>query len=162
MKSVPNYENYVVTKNGDVINTDTDRTLKRENVRTGYQRVTLCDLGIAKRFLLHRLVASVYLDNPDMLREVNHKDMDKTNNSVGNLEWCSSSDNKRHARRLTGQMRAHNSSLTDEQARVVCELLQAGWRICEIHRATPSISKSTLGRVKGRTRYLDISCDYKW
>ena len=45
----------------------------------------------------HRLVAETYLPNPDNLPEVNHKDRDKTNNDVSNLEWSTSRDNSQHA-----------------------------------------------------------------
>lgn len=53
--------------------------------------------GKSKSFYIHRLVAETFLPNPDNLREVNHKDLDKSNNHVDNLEWVSSATNKRHA-----------------------------------------------------------------
>ena len=54
----------------------------------GYQNVVLCKNGKTKTFSMHRLVAIAFLDNSDNLPEVNHKDEDKTNNCVDNLEWC--------------------------------------------------------------------------
>ena len=54
----------------------------------GYQTVDLCKNGKTKTFSMHRLVAIAFLDNSDNLPEVNHKDEDKTNNCVDNLEWC--------------------------------------------------------------------------
>lgn len=47
--------------------------------------------------LVHRLVAGAFLDNPDALPAVNHKDMNKANNLVGNLEWVSGKGNQEHA-----------------------------------------------------------------
>lgn len=47
--------------------------------------------------LVHRLVASAFLPNPDNLPEVNHRDLDKWNNHVGNLEWTSGQNNQEHA-----------------------------------------------------------------
>ena len=54
----------------------------------GYQNVVLCKNGKTKTFTMHRLVAIAFLYNSDNLPEVNHKDEDKTNNCVDNLEWC--------------------------------------------------------------------------
>lgn len=48
-------------------------------------------------FLVHRIVAQAFIPNPDGLPDVNHKDLDKTNNVVGNLEWVTERGNQRHA-----------------------------------------------------------------
>lgn len=62
----------------------------------GYIYVQLCKDAKYTGFYVHRLVASAFLDNPDNLREVNHKDRDKTNNAVTNLEWCTRSYNTKY------------------------------------------------------------------
>lgn len=59
----------------------------------GYLLVSLCCNGKHKGITVHRLVAQAFLPNPDNLPEINHKDEDKTNNSVENLEWCDRSYN---------------------------------------------------------------------
>ena len=56
----------------------------------GYRTIALCRDGDVKNNLTHRLVAKAFLDNPNNLPEVNHKDEDKENNAVSNLEWCTS------------------------------------------------------------------------
>lgn len=54
----------------------------------GYYRVALSKDGVKKLFKVHRLVAQAFIPNPDNLPVVNHKDEDKSNNIVTNLEWC--------------------------------------------------------------------------
>ena len=56
-------------------------------------------MGITKSVLVNRVVAWAFLPNPDNLPQVNHKDGDKGNNALSNLEWSSGSDNEKHAHR---------------------------------------------------------------
>ena len=91
--------NYIIKPDGTVINRNTNRALKHYIMRNGYHQVTLYDMqGHNKKFLVHRLVATVYLPNGDNLPQVNHIDLNKDNNSVDNLEWCDALHNLRHAR----------------------------------------------------------------
>ena len=55
----------------------------------GYLIACLWKNNKQKKFVIHRLVANVFIDNPNNYKEVNHLDEDKTNNRVDNLEWCS-------------------------------------------------------------------------
>lgn len=59
----------------------------------GYLNVKLYKNGSYKHFQVHRLVAEAFLPNPDNLPQVNHKDENKVNNSVSNLEWCTAKYN---------------------------------------------------------------------
>lgn len=68
--------------------TGKERIKKAAKGSCGYVIVTLSNGGKLKGFLVHRLVAEAFLPNPDRLPQVNHKDEDKTNNAVSNLEWC--------------------------------------------------------------------------
>lgn len=56
--------------------------------KNGYIRVKLWKNGKSKNFFVHRLVAIAFIDNPNNFRCVNHKDENKENNCVDNLEWC--------------------------------------------------------------------------
>lgn len=59
----------------------------------GYINVNLCKNGEAKNHKVHRLVAQAFIPNPSNYPEVNHKDENKQNNCVDNLEWCTSQYN---------------------------------------------------------------------
>ena len=67
--------------------------------KVGYLFVNLAYNGKHKTIRVHRLVAQAFLSNPDNLSEVNHKDEDKTNNSVDNLEWCDRKYNNNYGSR---------------------------------------------------------------
>ena len=66
-----------------------EKILKGYDNSHGYLQVKLYKDGNREQPFVHVLVATAFLDNPDNLPEVNHKDEDKTNNCVENLEWCS-------------------------------------------------------------------------
>ena len=62
--------------------------LIKHSIVSGYKRVTLYKNKTIKRFLVHRLVANAFLPNPQNFPCINHKDENKQNNIVTNLEWC--------------------------------------------------------------------------
>lgn len=67
-------------------------------LKDGYYRINLRDNGKIVRKKIHRLVAKEFIDKPDLC--INHKDLDKTNNTVENLEWVTSRENVIHYRSL--------------------------------------------------------------
>lgn len=105
--AIPNYEGlYEINTKGEIRslhNRYSNETviLKQGVGSKGYKNVTLCKNGHQTTFNVHRLVALVFLPNPDSLPCINHKDEDKTNNDVSNLEWCSYYQNNVYGSRLT-------------------------------------------------------------
>lgn len=87
---------YAVTEDGKVYSYYKKGFMKTRTQRDGYLLVNLCIQGKQKTFQLHRLIALAFLDNPDDLPQVNHKNGDKTDNRVENLEWCSCAYNAQH------------------------------------------------------------------
>ena len=85
-----------------------------KNVRSGYLSVTLCNGKTKQRLYIHRLVALAFLPNPYNLPEVNHKDENKSNNRLENLEWCSVLYNKHYG---TGQQRRLLSARLNKRGR---------------------------------------------
>ena len=68
-------------------NTRTDFIMSLGNTH-GYVSVVLCKDSKTKSFLVHRLVAKAFIENPNNYPCINHKDENKTNNNADNLEWC--------------------------------------------------------------------------
>ena len=98
-KEIAGYEGlYEVSDQGRVKSLNYNRTGKEKIMNTGedtygYLRVNLSKDGHAKKLKVHRIVAKAFIPNPNNLETVNHKDEDKTNNTVSNLEWMSRGDN---------------------------------------------------------------------
>ena len=96
-RDIEGYEGlYQVSNLGRVRSLNYNRTGKVQNMKlgtypNGYKMVDLKKNKKRKAHLVHRLVAKAFIPNPnpDQLCEVNHKDEDKANNTVDNLEWCS-------------------------------------------------------------------------
>ena len=112
MKDIRNYENmYAVTEDGRVWSYKSNKFLKQTLLNRGYLQVELYNNGVGKKFLIHRLVAEAYLPNPDNLPQVNHKDENKQNNSVENLEWCTEKENDNYGNRNKNIARANATAV---------------------------------------------------
>lgn len=86
-KDIPGYEGIYLASNLGRIRSK-NGVLKPSKHRDGYLHVVFCVKGVRKTFLVHRLVALTFIPNPDNLPQINHKDENKTNNYIDNLEWC--------------------------------------------------------------------------
>jgi len=112
-KIIEGYDNYMVSNLGRVKNIKTGLLLKPNTNKDGYLYVTIFSNKKPKSFTIHRLVAVAFIPNPYNLPQVNHKDEDKTNNCVDNLEWCDSKYNINYGtslkRRAESQKNDHRS-----------------------------------------------------
>lgn len=142
-KPVRGYEEqYVVDQFGRVYGIDRTKTVMdngriyekpiagkqmKQSLHTkGYKTVSLTKDGKTKTVFVHRIVAEAFIDNPDNLHFVNHKDEDKTNNFLENLEWCTPSYNRtygkaveKHAKKIRGVPH------TEEHKRKISESMKA-------------------------------------
>ncbi len=83
------YSNYKINCEGTIININRNNNILQPNKMQGYYNVTLySDDNIRKKFLVHRLVAMTFIPNPNKYEIVHHKDENKLNYNVKNLEWC--------------------------------------------------------------------------
>lgn len=79
---------YYVSTDGEVYSVRRKKILKPWKNEIGYLLVTLRKDGVKKNVRVHRLVAEAFIPNPHGYPQINHKDEDKTNPHVDNLEWC--------------------------------------------------------------------------
>jgi hypothetical protein len=144
-KNIPAYEGmYQVSNLGrvktvarEVKNTAKSFRKLEEKIHTpcdngnGYKYVTLSMSRVRSNYYIHRIVAEVFLCNCFELLEVNHIDGNKANNRVDNLEWCTRSENAKHAHKsglnhvLKGEANP-GAKLTEEIVRKVRELYDTG------------------------------------
>lgn len=88
---------YEVSSLGNIRNSENKNVLTNfDKNRIGYLRVYLYSEGKKKRYFVHRLVAETFIPNPENKPQVNHKDGNKQNNELSNLEWVTRSENGLH------------------------------------------------------------------
>lgn len=133
---------------------------------SGYHDVNLSKNGASRKRLVHRLVAEAFIPNTNGLPEINHKDENKLNNSVDNLEWCSHVYNMNWGH--------HNENVGRTNGRAVSQFTIDGKKIgeyyssYEAHRVTgiteQSINLCCLGRRQHagmfRWRYTDDNTEF--
>lgn len=103
-KSVPEYEGYYEASNlGRIKSLPRNGTVKYERILKGkltwdgYLEIALNKKGVKKNIRIHRVIASTWIPNPDKKTQVNHKNFDRLDNKVDNLEWATPKENIIHA-----------------------------------------------------------------
>lgn len=112
--------NYTVALDGTVINSKTNKEIKPRIMYNGYMRVKVK----GKEMFVHRLIAEMYIPNPNNYPIINHIDGNKLNNSVENLEWCTYSHNNKHA--CNSGLNKGNLKISNDDASEIIEAYYAG------------------------------------
>ena len=159
-KEIAGYEGiYEVSDQGRVrsLKFGKEKILKPWKDRGGYLKVSLCKDCHKKYLFVHRLVADAFIQNPNNLKTVNHKDEVKTNNVASNLEWMSQRDNlnygthnKRVAESLSKQVQMLDKS-TGELLATFPSTHDAG-RVTGINQG--NISQCCRGKLKSTGGYI--------
>ena len=130
-KDIPGYERlYEVSNLGGVrsLRFDPPKHIYQVTTNSGYKQVKLSKYGKEKHFGVHRLVALVFVDGYQDGLEVNHKDLDKTNNMYTNLEWTTRSENQKH------QYLAYHKAYEVNTCPICGKEISKGADYCLIHR----------------------------
>lgn len=162
-RSVPEFEHLIVYRCGCIKNIKTGKTLKPYKRTTGYAAIKLYKEGRTKRWAIHRLVMHVFL-GPSAL-QVNHRDGNKLNNQLDNLEYITARENMRHARKLGlvkvgepgGYVGSANgrAKLNEEQVQEIKRLLQQGSRIISLAKKY-NVHVNTIQRIKSGKRWVHV------
>lgn len=162
-KDVKEYEGlYQISDEGQVKSLGNNKSrkekiLKPTKNRDGYLQVPLCKNGKRKTIKIHRLVAEAFISNPDNLPEVNHKDENKINNCVENLEWC---DRKYNINYGTGKKRgAEKLSKPVKQFDLQGNFIQEFSSIMEVERKYGYSQGNISSACSGRLRQV---YNYRW
>lgn len=103
-KPVPGFEKvYEVSNIGNVrrvLPNNKYRMRKKHFGSRNYYEIMLSNNNNQKLCLVHRMVAAAFIPNPKNLPQVNHKDGNRRNNNIENLEWCTAKENQLHSRRV--------------------------------------------------------------
>ena len=131
IKDIKGFEGrYTISNLGIVRSLLTGKIMKPYITKFGYARI---NLRIAhsrdyKSYFVHRLVANAFLENTDNLSEINHKDCNKCNNRVDNLEWCSRSYNIKYSftkgNASNKGIKNPNAKLNNQDIKTIKELLK--------------------------------------
>lgn len=126
MFEIPSVKNYTIDTRGTVCNISTNKEfIGHICAATGYRVVTLLNSEKRRvRKYIHRLLAEVYIPNPLNLPEVNHKDGNKLNNCLTNLEWVTGCTNVRHA--FTSGLTKNKASLDYQRIPLLLDELCSG------------------------------------
>lgn len=113
-KLIKGYESYFINELGEILSTKNkqQRILKKKlDKNTGYYKIILSEKGKTKTYNIHRLVANAFINNPFNYKYVNHKDENKQNNSVDNLEWCTHKYNDNYGTRNERLSEKHSKKI---------------------------------------------------
>lgn len=135
------------------------KTLIPQKAYGGYRRTTLYIDGRGSNRYIHRLVAKAFIPNPDNKPVVNHKDCDKTNNNVKNLEWNTHAENHKHA--ATNGLKATGSShgltkINEDQVIKIRSMYASGNYSQAVISDKFNVSRSSIQRIVNRKSWTHI------
>ena len=160
-KTIKNHPKYEINENGIIRDKATLKIKSQYIGSTGYYMVSFSYNNKSKPQRVHRLLANTFISNPENKPEVNHKDGNKLNNNLTNLEWSTHKENMKHAfsNGLANNTGIKNgmSKLTEEQVKEIKRLLNEGkLSQYKIAKKIGGISRSAVMNIKNRNQWKHI------
>lgn len=146
-RKVKSGENYVTVK----------EKIRKQGIRKGYYYLQLHKNDISKKHSIHRLVAQAFIHNPENKPQINHRDGNRFNNNIYNLEWCNLEENIKHENetglRPKGEKNG-NSKLTEKQ---VLEIRENKEKLNQKQLSEKyKVHRDTIGRITNKTIWKHI------
>lgn len=151
-KDIKNYEDkYQISIFGNVKNVKTNKMLTPYKNTNGYFQIDLWIKNKRKKFLIHKLVAETFIPNINNSPIVNHKDENKQNNNINNLEWCTAKYNANYGTR--------NKKLSKP---VVCIELNKQFESLKMAEEELKIEKTNISKCCYKKRHHKTAGGYHW
>lgn len=146
---------YYITSEGRLINLEKGYVVK-ERIKNGY--LTFSVKVDKKTFYRrkHRLLAQAFIpQNNKQQKAINHRDGNKLNNNLLNLEWCTIAENNTHAHQ--NNLINYSSSITEEQAITIIKLLNKGYSNSQVVKELDYATKSITEKIKNKKTWKHLS-----
>ena len=153
MEKIKGFENYSVTKDGMIYSHLNNKFLKPNLNTRGYYIIALRNSGGTFKKRIHRIVAQTFIINEHNKPFVNHINGNKLDNRVENLEWCTCSENIKHAwdTGLQPRQRSHAKSIIDTKTGIVYRCIKDGAEA--VGMKYDRLKQSLNGRLKNKTSF---------
>lgn len=165
-KTIPDYPNYSINLLGVVTNTTTGKMIKAFKDKDSYMVINLYNRNGMKTLKIHRLLAVLFIANPQNLPQVNHIDGVKSNNMLSNLEWCTGSSNMKHAHRIgliprreqKGENNSYSKLTNIDVGQIRYILKNTSWYLKDIGQLY-GVCDQAIGDIKSGKRWGHITDD---
>lgn len=154
------FKGYYISNYGRLINLTHNYVLQPQ-VKRGYKKFCITYKNKDRYLLLHRLLAKGFIPQNNQSRDyINHRDGNKLNNNLLNLEWCTIEENNTHAHK--NNLINYKTKISEQEVREIILLINEGNSMEEILYHVPNATKSIYHHIKSKKRWKHLKHLMKW